>query len=72
MTRSPAVSYGVNALAILPFLLALCHSSARAGRLAEELETMEKTHEAQRRMLDVAAGPHSSDDLAQRRRDGRF
>ncbi|MBF9033366.1 hypothetical protein HKCCE2091_03870 [Rhodobacterales bacterium HKCCE2091] len=68
-----AVRYGLTALAILLFLLALRHSGERAGRLAERLETMEKVHDVQRRMLDAAARrPRSSDDLAERLRDGRF
>ena len=65
--------YGVTALAILLFLLALRRSGERAGRLAERLETMERTYTAQRRMLEAAARrPSSRDDLAQRLRDGRF
>ena len=65
--------YGVTALAILLFLLALRRSGERAGRLAERLETMEKTHDAQGRMLEAAARrPRSRDDLAERLRDRRF
>ncbi len=65
--------YGVTALAILLFLLALRRSGERASRLAEQLETMERTHDAQRRMLEAAARrPCSRDDLTERRRDGRF
>jgi hypothetical protein len=68
-----ALRYGLTALAILLFLLALRRPGARAGRLAERLETMEKTHDAQRRMLEAAAcRPGSRDDLAERLRDGRF
>ena len=68
-----ALRYGVTALAILMFLLALRRSGERAGRLAEQLETMEKTHDAQRRMLEAATRrPRSRDDLAERLRDGRF
>ena len=68
-----ALRYGVTALAILLFLLALRRSGERAGRLAEQLKTMEKTHDAQRRMLEAAARrPRSRDDLAERLRDGRF
>ena len=68
-----ALRYGVTALAILLFLLALRRSGERAGRLAERLETMEKTHDAQRRMLEAAARrPRSRDDLAERLRNGRF
>ncbi|MGX1197684.1 hypothetical protein [Parvibaculum sp. MBR-TMA-1.3b-4.2] len=68
-----ALRYGVIALAILLFLLALRRSGERAGRLAEQLETTERSHDAQRRMLDAAARrPRSRDDLAERLRDGRF
>ena len=68
-----ALRYGAVALAVLLFLLALRRSGERAGRLAERLETMEKAHDAQRRMLEAAARrPRSRDDLAERLRDGRF
>ncbi|MCV2449319.1 hypothetical protein [Paracoccus sp. DMF] len=68
-----ALRYGVIALAILLFLLFLRRSGARAGRLVERLETMEKTHDAQRRMLEAAARrPRSRDDLAERLRDSQF
>ena len=69
----PVISFGVTALAILRFLLALRRAGERAGRLAERLETVEKTHDVQRQMLDAAARrPRSRDDLAERLRDGRF
>jgi hypothetical protein len=68
-----ALHHGVTTLAILLFLLSLRRSGDRAGRLAEQLETMEKTHDAQRRMLEVATRrPRSRDDLAERLRDGSF
>lgn len=68
-----ALRYGLIALAILLFLLTLRRSGERAGRLAEQLETMEKTHDVQRRMLEAAARrPRSRSDLAERLRDGRF
>ena len=64
--------YGLTALAILLFLLALRRSGERAGRLVERLETMEKTDDVQRRMLEAAARrPRSRDDLAERLRDGQ-
>ncbi|WP_246717170.1 hypothetical protein [Oricola nitratireducens] len=63
---------GAIVLAMLLFLLALLRSGERAGRLAERLETIEKTHDAQRRMLKaVARRPRSRGDLAERLRDGR-
>ena len=65
--------YGLTALAILLFLLALRRSGERAGRLVEQLETMEKANDVQRRMLEAAARrPRSRDDLAERLRDGQF
>ena len=68
-----AVRYGLSALALLLFLLALRRSGERAGRLVERLETMEKAHDVQRRMLEAAARrPRDRDELADRLRDGRF
>ena len=68
-----ALRYGAIALAVLLFLLALRRSGERAGRLAEQLETMEKTHDAQRRMLEATARrPRNRDELVDRLRDGRF
>jgi len=68
-----ALRYGVTALAILLFLLALRRSGERVGRLVEQLETMEKANDVQRRMLEAAARrPRSRDDLAERLRGGRF
>jgi len=68
-----ALCYGAIALAVLLFLLSLRRSGERMGRLAERLETAEKSHEAQRRMLEAAARrPRSRDDLAERLRDGQF
>ena len=68
-----ALRYGATALAVLLFLLALRRSGERAGRLAERLETSEKTNDVQRQMLDAAARrPRDRNDLADRLRDGRF
>ncbi len=68
-----AIRYGITAIAILLFLLALRRSGERAGRLAEQLETIERAHDVQRRMLEAAARrPASRNDLAERMRDGRF
>ena len=68
-----ALRYGFVALAVLLFLLSLRRSGERAGRMAERLETMEKAHDVQRRMLEAAARrPRSRNDLAERLRDGRF
>lgn len=68
-----ALRYGAIAIAVLLFLLALRRSGERAGRIAERLETSEKTNDVQRRMLDAAARrPRDRDELADRLRDGRF
>ncbi len=68
-----ALRYCAIALAVLLFLLALRRSGERAGRLAEQVETMEKMHDIQRRMLEAAARrPRSRDDLVERLRDGHF
>jgi hypothetical protein len=65
--------YCVTALAILLSLLALCRIGERTGRLAEQLETMERSHDAQRRMLEAAARRlRSRDDLVERLGDGRL
>lgn len=68
-----ALRYGTMSLAVLLFLLSLRRSGERAGRVAERLETVERTHDVQRRMLEAAARrPRDRDDLADRLRDGRF
>lgn len=68
-----ALRSGAVLLSVLLFLLSLRRAGERAGRLAEQLETMEKTHDAQRRMLEAAARrPSSRGDLAERLRDGQF
>jgi hypothetical protein len=68
-----ALRYGAIALAVFLFLLSLRRSGERAGRLAERLETSEKTNDVQRRMLDAAARrPRDRNDLADRLRNGRF
>ena len=68
-----ALRYGAIALAVLLFLLSLRRTGERAGRLAERLETSEKTNDVQRQMLDAAARrPRDRDDLSGRLRDGHF
>ena len=68
-----ALRYGAVLLAVLLFLLSLRRSGEQAGRLAERLETSEKTHDVQRRMLEAAARrPRDRDELAERLRDGQF
>lgn len=68
-----ALRYGVVALAVLLFLLALRRSGERAGRLVERLEATEKANDVQRRMLEAAARrPRDHYELAERLRDGSF
>jgi hypothetical protein len=68
-----ALRYGAIAFAVHLFPFSLRRSGERTGRLAERLEIAEKSHEAQRRMLEAAARrPRSRDDLAERLRDGQF
>jgi len=68
-----ALRYGAIVLAVLLLLLLLRRSGERAGRLAERLETTEKTNEIQRRMLEAGARrPRERNELAERLRDGRF
>ena len=65
--------YGVTAIAILLFLLALRRSGKHVGRLAERLDTREKANEVQRTMLEAAARrPRNRDELVDRLRDGGF
>lgn len=65
--------WAVTAGAILLFLTNLRRAGERTGRLAERLETLERTNAIQRRMLEAAADrPRDRADLAQRLRDGRF
>lgn len=61
------------ALTIALFIVNLRRTGERAGRAAERLETLERTHAIQRQMLDAAARrPRSRDDLLDRLRDGGF
>ena len=50
-----AMRYGTIALAIILFLLSIRRTGERVGRIAERLETTEKTNAIQRRMLEAAA-----------------
>ncbi len=68
-----ALGLALAATTIALFLLNLRRAGERAGRLAERLQTSEKTHDVQRQMLDAASRrPPDRDALAQRMRDGRF
>ena len=68
-----AALWAATAGAILLFLTSLRRAGERTGRLAERLETTERTNAIQRRMLGAAADrPRDRADLAQRLRDGQF
>ncbi|MBW7057553.1 hypothetical protein KY389_12755 [Paracoccus bogoriensis] len=68
-----AALWAATAGAILLFLTNLRGAGERTGRLAERVETMERTNAIQRRMLEAAVDrPRDRADLAQRLRDGRF
>lgn len=61
------------ALTIALFLLNLRRAGERTGRLADRLQTSEKTNAIHRQMLDAASRrPDDRDALAERLHDGRF
>jgi hypothetical protein len=68
-----ALRFCAIALAIVLFLLSARRSGERVGRLAERLETREKTNKIQRPMLEAAARrPRDRDELVDRLRNGGF
>jgi hypothetical protein len=65
--------YGAIALTVQLLFLALRRFGERTGRLAEQLETLEKINDVRRRMLEAAARcPRDRHELAGRLRDARF
>lgn len=65
--------FALALLTITLFIINLRRTAERAGRAAERLETLERTHVIQRQMLDAAARrPRSRDDLVDRLRGGQF
>ena len=65
--------FALAALTITLFILNLRRSGERAGRAAERLDNLERTHAIHRHMLDAAANrPRDRDDLVDRLRTGRF
>lgn len=68
-----ALPWLAGAAAILMFIIGARRTGEKAGRAAERLESLERTNDANRRMLEAGADrPRDRDDLADRLRDGRF
>ena len=68
-----AAGFALAALTITLFLLNLRRSGERAGRAAERLDTLERSHAIHRKMLGAAANrPRDRDALVERLRDGKF
>ncbi len=68
-----AAGLALVALTIILFLFNLRRAAERAGRAAEGLENLERTHAIQRQMLDAASRrPRDRDDLLERLREGGF
>jgi hypothetical protein len=68
-----ALRLGLLVTVLLLLILSLRRPGERLGRVLERLETSERTHDAQRRMLEAAARrPRDRGELAERLRAGRF
>ena len=68
-----AAGVALAALTITLFILNLRRQNERAGRAAERLSQLERTHAIHRQMLDAASSrPRSRDDLLDRLRKGGF
>jgi hypothetical protein len=68
-----AAGFALAGLTIALFLLNLRRTGERAGRAAERLDTLERSHAIHRQMLDAAANrPRDRDALLERLRRGRF
>jgi hypothetical protein len=68
-----ALRLGLTVAAVLLLLLACRRSGERLGRLIEQRETLERSHDVQREMLEAAARrPRDRGELAERLRDGQF
>jgi hypothetical protein len=66
-------AFALAALTIALFILNLRRTAERAGRAAERLDQLERTHAIQRQMLEAASRrPRDRDDLVERLRDGGF
>ena len=65
--------FALAALTIALFILNLRRSGERAGRAAERLDNLERTHAIHLQMLDAAANrPRDRDALLDRLRGGGF
>ena len=68
-----AAGYALVALAITLFILNIRRTAERAGRAAERLENLERTHAIHRQMLEAAVRrPRDRGDLLDRLRDDGF
>jgi hypothetical protein len=68
-----ALRLALTVAAVLLLLLACRRSGERLGRLLEQRETLERSHDVQRDMLEAAARrPRDRGELAERLRDGGF
>ena len=68
-----AASLALVAFTIALFLLNLRRSGERAGRAAERLDNLERSHAIRKQMLDAAANrPRDRDALLDRLRGGGF
>ncbi|TDQ54624.1 hypothetical protein [Phaeovulum veldkampii] len=67
------IGAALAALAVVLFLVNLRRAGERAGRAAERLENLERTHAIQRQILEAASRrPRSRNDLVDRLRSGEF
>ena len=65
--------YALVAVTITLFILNIRRTAERAGRVAERMDQLERTHDIQSQMLDAAARrPRDRDDLVERLREGGF
>ena len=66
-------SFALVTLTITLFLINFRRAGERAGRAAERMDQLERTHAIQRQMLDAASRrPCDRDDLLERLREGGF
>ena len=65
--------YALVALTITLFILNLRRQGERAGRAAERLDQLERSHAIHQKMLEAASRrPRDRDDLLARLREGGF